>query len=559
MASFSILRISKPQTLALAVLALAALMSRLYPLYISPYPFNNDSITEYAIATNILETGYVEIYQDSDLITHSSSIPIFNIFLAYISSALGVSPLDCGQLIIAMLSVLIVLGMYALGRHVCGSFLGGVTTAFLGIVFGTFVYTTGSVWKEALALSFMVLVLIAFIGRSRPGTRALLFVLLMVLPITHHLVAVVTLLTLALAVLWGWYVALRNRALKRRHVLDALTVAVPGGWALAYYFLISFGALQELYSERLLALMPVFFLLLFVVVAAVLSRRSHWRMTLAPVVGAAVVILLLLDYSGYLFPYSPSAPVEWYLLLVGATALIVTFAWYGSEMIVERCLSHRTIQLCLLLAPIALIGAAFLSGMSYSSHKVTFRSFDFLDIPLFLGVGFGLMVLRKKSPRKYAVIGIAIAVVATATFPFGYESETLLGVRHDTQPFEVDALMWLSDVNLTTRIVSDERIAYVSSALIGVWRDNDMPEILITNQTLSPWVLYIVEDRWTTVGVNDFPRGLAVVPETNYSLTLKAANVFYIGGPADDRMLVFLASGIGQFYTYGPFVWPPEE
>ena len=555
----SFLESMKGESFAFAVIALAALLSRLYPLSMSPYPFNNDSMTEFAIASDILNTGHLDFSDDYRYSTHSIGIPVFNVVLPFVSAVLGTSPLECGQMIIAIVSMVTVLGIFLLARLVTGSMLGAVTAGFMAIMMGTFVYTTGSVWKEALGISFMMLALLAFVNRTKLPYRLLLVLLLFVLPVTHHLVTAIVLLTLSLAVAWSWFLALTGSHLKRRHFEDLLTVALPVAFSYLYYSGISFGSSPLFTSRIIFALAPAFFFLLCILVIVMLSRRSHLRITFAPLVGLGVGALLVLDYFGFLFPYTPSAAVLFYMLLVGATATLATVAWFGTELILESKPTYRTVQLCLLLAPLAIMGVAVASGLSYSSHKVIYRSFDFLDIPVFIGIAYSLVFLKQQKRRAFAVLAVTVIVAASITFPFGFESERLLGVRHDTQPYEVDALYWLSGRNESANVVSDERIAYVSFALLGGFKNNFLPNYLMLNESLAPWSYYFVEDSWTTRGVNDYPRGEVVIPDENYTKTLMAADVLYIGGPVDDRLQIFRSSGIGQWFIYGPWTWPPED
>ncbi|MBU0685069.1 MAG: hypothetical protein KJ653_04380, partial [Candidatus Thermoplasmatota archaeon] len=70
---------------AFVVIAVASFLTRLYPLSISPYPFNNDSITECEIASEILGSGHLNLPSISEQGTHSMGIPVFNVLIAYFS------------------------------------------------------------------------------------------------------------------------------------------------------------------------------------------------------------------------------------------------------------------------------------------------------------------------------------------------------------------------------------------------------------------------------------------------------------------------------------------
>ncbi len=536
---------------AFVAIAVASFLTRLYPLSISPYPWNNDSVTECEIASEILGSGHLNLPSISEQGIHSMGIPIFNVLIAFFSAAIEASPLECAQFIIAVVAVATIGGLFLLARIITNSFLGGLTAGFVGVMLGTFVYTTGSAWKEALGITFMVLVLLSFVGRSQPRNRVLMFVLLMILPLTHHLVSAVTLLALALSLAWSWYIAITDTGLKGRHWLDLLSVGVPALWMVGYYQAINFDSSTLVSSRRTLVLAPILFLMLCALVIVILSKKSHWRLTFAPGIGLGLSALLLLDYYGYLFPYTPSAPALFNFLLAGSIVFLFSLAWYGTEMIVETRPVHRAIQLCVLISPLAIMGVATLGGLSSSSHKVFYRTFDFVDLAILVGAGAALVSLYENRRKAYVAIGSALIVASILSFPYGYESSSLLGVRHDTQPFEMDALVWVSGHSETPNFFSDERISYVAHALYGRYKDSTLPEHIMTNRTLSPNYFYVVEESWTTIGVNDYPRGTVVIPSWNYTRTTSAADVVFIGGPVGDRIQIFTASGLGAYFIYG--------
>ena len=50
--------------------------------------------------------------------------------------------------------------------------------------------------------------------------------------------------------------------------------------------------------------------------------------------------------------------------------------------------------------------------------------------------------------------------------------------------------------------------------------------------------------------MNSYPNGKIVLPISNLTLRLEAANVLYIGGPIGDRAIVFLSTGVGEYMIY---------
>ena len=531
-------------------MSIAAFFTRIFPLSMSPYPFNNDSLTECGLAVKILGSGHLSFSVDVPWYgTHSGATPILNILLAYASSVLGIDPLLCAQSLGAVIAVFTVGCIFLLGRLVSGSLRGGIVAAFAAVLMGTFVFTTGSVWKEMLGISLLVFALLAYMRRDRTEFRILAFTILMLMPLVHHLVAAVTVLIFGYLLIWSWCFALTHKLPKRRYVEDLVLIAMPVAWAGLYYLVISFDRLSMVTSPFRVSLMVAAFVLVSIIAYLILSIQSHSRWTFAPIVGVGVFVLVTLDYLGFLFPYSPSAP-HVYLLLGAAFAFIFGLAWYGSEVILEKRPVHRSIQVALLVSPLSIMGIGMLNGFSLSSHQVLFRTFDLIDIFIFLGVGVAIVWLYGQHRKAYSILGLLMIISLLVSFPFAYKSQDLLGVRHDTQIYELDTIEWIVTHGNSPLVSTDERLAYMVQSMYDLPRTTFLPMALEKNWSLSPEFYYLMEDSWASKGVNSYPKGKIVLPIGDLTLRLEASNVLYIGGPIGDRAIVFLSTGPGEYMIY---------
>jgi hypothetical protein len=535
---------------SLAVLSIAAFFTRILPLSMSPYPFNNDSLTECGLAAKILSSGHLSFSIEVPWYgTHSGATPILNILLAYFSSVLGIDPVLCAQSLDAVIAVFTVGCIFLLGRLVSGSLRGAIVAAFAAVLMGTFVFTTGSVWKEMLGVSLLVFALLAYMNRDRTEFRILAFTILMLMPLVHHIVAAVTVLIFGYLLTWSWRFALAHRSPKRRYVEDLVLISMPVAWAALYYSVISFDRLSMLTSPVRVSFMAAAFVLVSIVAYRILSIQSHSRWTFAPIVGLGVFVLVTLDYLGYLFPYSPSAPPV-YLLLVATFAFMFGLAWYGSEVILEKRPVHRSIQVALVVAPLSIMGIGMLNGLSLSSHQVLFRSFDLIDIFIFLGVSVAVVWLYGQHRKAYSILGLLMIISLLVSFPFAYMSQNLLGVRHDTQIYELDTIAWIEAHGNSPLVSTDERLAYMVESTYDIPRSTFLPIALKENWSLPPEFNYLVEDSWTSKGVNSYPNGKIVLPIGNFTMRLEASNVLYIGGPIGDRAMVFRSTGLGEYMIY---------
>ena len=544
------------ELLAFSVIVTAAFLTRLWPIAFSSYPFNNDGLTECGLAAQILGSGHLRVFLDGGLeTTHSTAIPVMNVFIAYASSALGVTPYEFGQVLTAVVAVLTISGIYVLGKRLSGNVRGGIASAFAGVLMGTFVFTTGSVWKEAFGFGLILLLLIAFVRRNEPRFRMLCVTILMLLPLVHHLVAVMALLMVAYPVVWGWMFALSNRSVRHRHVDDLLTVGLPIIWLFVYYSAVSLGSFESVLSMRAMPFIIVAFVAVSALQAVVFSIKNHSRFTFALVPGIVIVALLVLDYYGFLFPYKPTAPLV-YLLLVAIFGVLVSIAWYGTEFAFEIRQRYRAVQFGLLLAPVTVIGYGIVAGFNVVSQKVVYRSFDFADIFIFIGIGLAISSAFTLRKRVYPVLAAVIIIFVVMSFPFGYYSDQTLGVRHDTQSYEVDALMWLSSSQPNPQLVSDQRIAYVSLAVADIPAGSGLVNVLAGNVTLGPHQFVAFDDSYLTSGISDYPRGHPIIPFSNSTKLIDASDVQYIGGPHSDRFTIIATSDIGHVVVYGLFVNP---
>ena len=534
------------------VLTIAGFLTRIYPLRMSQFPFNNDSMTECGIASEILSSGHLEFSPGTAWYgTHTVVMPIYDTMIAFVSGMLGMAPVECAQIMNGVIAMTTVGSLYLLGRLFSGSFSGGVVAGLLAVTMGTFVFTTASVWKETLGIVLFLLALLSYMRRDDMRFRVLTFAILMLVPFTHHLVAAVTFITFTFLLVWAWFYAIARQSVGKRHFYDSVMIGLPSLEAVLYYSVVAKDSFGDILSPLRILLLIAGFIALNLVGIVILSRKKHLKVSFAPFVGAALLALIVFDYLGFVFPYSPSA-TDAYLVLVLAAAYLVTLAWYGTEHLVENRGMLRAVQVALLIAPLAIVGVGFVEGFSLASHKILYRSFDFFDPFLFVGVSVAIVVLGKKRRVLYALIVAGLIVASCVSFPFAFESDRLLGIRHDTQGYEIDGILWIEEHVDNPKVISDERIGYIGLALAGFDKYSSLPHYLRDDIPISTEVVCFIEESWTTTGVNDYPNGLYVTPMLNYTLTLLSSNVFYVGGPLDDKASLFIVSEYGYIAVYGP-------
>ena len=198
-----------------------------------------------------------------------------------------------------------------------------------------------------------------------------------------------------------------------------------------------------------------------------------------------------------------------------------------------------TVQLSLILAPLIVILFGIGTGSQSLSLKFVYRTFDFLQFFIFLGIGVVIADLGVKKIGASRLICIAVTVSLVCSFPFGFFTYSLLGVRHDTQAYELDSVYWLSEHSEDPNIVSDERLAYIARSTIWIEKRASLPYNIMLGNMLSPGYFHMAEDSWTVTGVNVFPEGLAVIDALRMQLIIDKCTVVYVGGPTEDKLYVF--------------------
>ena len=386
-----------PVIILMAVGFLLIVSTHLLPLSFSPFPFNNDGITEARIADDILDSGHLtypagSFYTD----THSVITPAYNVMLAFISSAVGSEPVKVAQYVVAVLAVLTIFGCYCLSLALTRSSRAAFLTVLILSLLGTFAFLTASTWKSALGISLWMLLLFAYSRRAERGMIILEMAVLGVLPIVHHLVTVIAYFSIAYLTILSVGESLRNEGsrLGRREIIDISVVAVPSAVAYSYYKLSNLSRLNYFDTGLELMAMSASFLLLLGLAAILFYQRDRRiRFTFAPFVGIACIAVLLWTFFFPIFPYDSGTPDYVVILLISFSVLIAA-SWYGYERIIRSVNRDKAIPICMVLPVIALFLYSILIGVDLKAHQIFYRTFDFMD------VSFGIACAVERAMRS---------------------------------------------------------------------------------------------------------------------------------------------------------------
>jgi hypothetical protein len=522
----------------LAVIVLLVLTTRLLSLSFSPLPFNNDGITESRISDDIVSAGSLEYPTNASYYeTHSTVTPIYNILLAFFASSMGISALSVAQFAATAASLITVLVTYILCIDISKSRLGALGSAVSLSLLGSFVYLTSSTWKASLGISLFVMLVYAYGKRADRRYLLMEILILCILPLVHHLVAVLAYLFLAYLTVWSIVAGLRNRSLRTRHLADLAVVICPAVAAYSYYHIASLDRLDYLANESGYVIFGSIFVVVAIIFSIVLLKKRHIRLTFAWIPSSIVLGVFILDYSDPLFPYNSGMPA-YAIILAVISCVILAIGWYGLELSLESNSRYRAIPLGLLLPVITLMFFAVSFGFELKSHQMIYRSYDFAFLSLALGIGMSLAHLAARPNRRF-LLAILLVVALTLSFPFGHATNLLTGVRHDTQEYEVDALRWIAEsAGFDCVLHSDERLSYIGQALFDITKRNDLPYMLDLSRYLPAGSYGLYEYEWATIGVNDYPRGHPTLDASHVDEVMTRSNVLYRGGPLTNQAVI---------------------
>lgn len=535
----------------LAILVLLSFTTRLVPYSMSPLPFNNDGMTESRIATDILKDGDLE-HPEGAFYTemHSIITPAYNVLLAFVAAVLEESPFSVAQPSVAVFSVITIVSVFLIGLSLTANRRGALAGALTLCLLGTFVFVTASTWKESLGIALLALLVLAFMNRQKKQMLAAEVLILLLLPLVHHLVAFLAYLTIAYLTSWSVVFGLMNAGLRRRHVVDVIVIGITGLVGYIYYHVNSLDRLSYISSELGFFGLALTFSALFAAAVLALVRRSRLRISLAPIPAMLILGLSVWEYYNPLFPYEQGTP-ELILVLLIVMSVLISLAWYGLEITVESSSRFRAIPLGLLLPVVSLFVFALLFGFGLQSHQIIYRSFDFADLAMALGIAAAIGHLSKFRIRGVLAVSVLIAALLIS-LPFGYLTGPLTGVRHDTQEYEVDAITWVYDhAGPDANFQSDERLAYDARALYDYPKRASLPSNIVNQKVPGLSVYNMYEEEWTVVGVNDYPNGHPILNESYVLDLLNASNVLYVGGPEDNSAVIFRTSQPGMEVVLG--------
>ncbi len=542
----------KRHLIPLAAVLSVATAARLLQLLQSSLPFNIDSYAQISIASGILDTGQWGLNEGSAN-AYNLKMPFLPLFLATTSAVTGIDPLTLSTPLAILVSLIGIVGVYAL-TYVVSRRRGVATASALVLaLLGSYIFLASTLMKEALALALLPLLVLLFLRRLDWRMRTLAALILLILPLIHHLATLMGYGFVSLTLLlqhaqtywqrrWSW----RNLA------LDLALGPALFSFGFWYYTFVKLEFFTDVWRTNEVAL----FVSTAVLVAAggllLMSRRRArpWfalsKTRLLPslldqkslaILGA--LLLVLANSQRALFPGTVlTSP-----LLLGVALAYVPLAVLALTGVNVYRLSRGTVKagvLALILVPFTVILYAFLRGLDPLSHTLAYRSFDFLDYGLAIGIATAL--LRKMSPAKRTVLAAVAFTALLATLPLAYDTENVFQVQNTTYEYELSAMARLG-VDGERGVHTDQRLGEVLAMAFGVGGDPTLPFRIVQGQALQPGSILLMEANWATRGAQVHPQPFLPIGEERLAYLLTEHDLIYHSGDSANALFVVLTTG----------------
>lgn len=522
---------------------------RLLQLLLSSLPLNIDSYAQISIAQGMLQTGHWSLSEGSAN-AYNQKMPFLPLLLATTSAVTGAQPLTLSIPLIILVSLAGILGIYALAYTLSRSRGVAAVSALVLALLGPYVFLSSTLMKEALALALLPILVLAFLRRQDGRMRGLAGLILITLPLIHHLSTLMGYGFISLTIVLQHAQAYwRGRWSWRRLTLDLILGPGLFSFAVWYYTYVRLEFFSDVWRTNEIAL---FLATALLVSSAGLLLMSHRRARpwfalsksrrLASLVDQktlviiGAILLVLANSRRALFPGTVlTSP-----LLLGVAVAYIPLAVLALVGINVFRLSGglgKAVILSLILVPFTVILFAFLRGLDPLSHTLVYRSFDFLDYGLALGVGTALF--RKMSSVRRAAIATVVSVALLTTLPLAYSTEALLQVQNTTYEYELSTIARLEEGGATT-VLSDQRLGDVMAMAAGIGGDRTLPFMIVQGRRLPPGSTLLLEEQWASRGAQVHPQPFLLIEEELLAGVIKENNLVYHSGDSANSLYLVL-------------------
>ncbi len=478
----------KGKWLFLALLYALSVIVRIYPVFVSSMPYNYDALLEARAGQFIANHGNLSYPPGVAYNNHHTPVtPFLNALLGAIAQMTGVNVMTFLPYLFPFLSSIGVIGWYLLAKRMTGKDEIAMFTGILFALSGTYVLHTALIWKQALGLAIMPFALYTYKKRN-----AVSLFLLILLPLIHHYVALITYIIISYEIFLDLYLKHHKHLLLSSEDKMWL-IAVPSLWAYmaTYYIARHFDRLSEMSPSGNLWLFISLFVLIYILsIRAFKLHFRGFRIKYYLLVAIAPIGIYVLYFFVSIFPHTPKFNFYTFIFTFGYLLLLPLVAM-GYALLLFTDYTDKKLYLSTLTAPMHMILFFFLRGLDLVSYVSISRTFDFTDFSWFTGTSAAAYTFKKKKIVVYALI----FVVISTTTPLTYYSMQAFGVNSYVYDDEYHAGLWIKTYLDNVTIDSDERIGHIIYNSFDIRSGYALPYELVHGLTVKSRY-WIVSDIW---------------------------------------------------------------
>ncbi len=461
---------------------------RIYPAFVSPIPYNYDALLEARAGQFIASHGNLYYPKNVTYNNHHTPVtPFLNALLGAISQISGVNVMVFLPFIFPFIISLGVFGWFLLVKKVTGRDEIAAFTALLFALSGTYVLHTTLIWKQALGMALMPFALYTFKKRN-----IISFFLLLLMPVVHHYVALLTYLMISYEIFYDIYIKYKNHKIYTRIDMGWI-VAMTFLWIYlaAYYAIRHFDRLNELSPNGYMWLFLSLFVLLALLMVRFFSMRFRGLKIKYYILTLFIPLAIYILY--FFFPLFPNTPKfnKYTFIFTIEYVLLLPLVTMGFVILFLTEYKEKKLYIATLTAPLHMILFFFLRGFDLESYVSISRTFDFSDFAWFTGVSTAAYS-RKRKVAAFA----AVAIIIATTTPLTYFSMQAFGVNSFVYGDEYNAAEWIHHHMGNISVDSDERIGHIARNSFDINSSYMLPYELKNN--ISPMSKYwLISDTWS--------------------------------------------------------------
>ncbi len=477
----------KGKWIALIAIYILSVAIRIYPAFVTPIPYNVDALTDSRASQFIADHGNLNFPSGVTYNNHHTPItPLFNALSAAISQLTGVSVMHFLPFLFPFITSLSVIGWYLLSKKITNREDVALATAAFFAISGTYVLQTALVWKEAIGFVLMPFALYTYRKKSWISVF-----LLLLLPLTHHYVALITYLMMTFTIILNFYEKYTNHIeFKKSDYTWALTVGILWIYMASYYSLRHFDRLNQLSpSSSLWLFISLFFLLLLF---GIKLLKTHYK----KIKKWHIVMGFILPFSAYIIYFF--FPVFSYTMLFNSSTFEYTIGYIllmpiiaiGLYLLTTTSYDERKGFISILLAPLQMILFFVLHGFDPATYASVSRTYDFLDPSTHVSLATGSFKLK-----KFAIVFPIVFITLATTTPIAYHTQESFGVSYFIFPDELHSVEWIEKHFPNKNIATDDKLGLVAKNEYDINATRNLP-YLIQNGLYNKSQIWLLGSYW---------------------------------------------------------------